>query len=433
MALSIDELRLLKQSVEDAAMQRKKIRTRPKTKSTKKQKKIEHLTDEQAEELRELQRQMGSMLNQNSNIIASRKKDENTPTKRDLRKGKNNNQGAEMIHSEGYMEDLIKLSRQLVKYCYETHGIKELKQIKPRMAEAFCREKMESKTWAHTTLGTRIGQLRKIGESVSKQGIKQFSRIVTSNTEQLKKEYRPPGKLKDHRTRGKKEDGSGLSLREARIISKHAGKLYGPMGEVMLNILIEAGPRSDELMKLKWEHFDFASGTMSMKQKNMTKGGRPRIIEDLSPKTLEKLKSIYDSGLFPNPKQTIFRSHFHSEKGVRKVIEESARSGHVANLATHAFRNATKEYQTKKFQKELKAYKKKYGEREGSKRYKEHMADKLMRYVGIDPKLNPIIDHSTGERKFSYEKIASGRVDGVINSVVTQMFGHNRRDVLYAY
>src|SRR5690606_10599136 len=113
MALSIDELRLLQQSVEDAAMQRKKIRTRPKTKPTKKQKKIEHLTDKQAKELKGLQLQMGTMLHQNSNIIASRKKDENTPTKRDLRKGHNNNQGVEKIHSESSMEDLLKLSNQL--------------------------------------------------------------------------------------------------------------------------------------------------------------------------------------------------------------------------------------------------------------------------------------------------------------------------------
>lgn len=433
MGLSYEELRSLQQSVEDAAAQRKKIRSRPKAEPTRKQKKIEHLTEKQAKELRGLQLQVVTMLHQNSHIIASRKKDENTLTKRDLRKGHNNNKGVEKIHSEGAMKDLIKVSNQLIKYCYESHGITELKHIKPRMIESFCREKMESKDWAITTLGTRISQIKKIGESVSKGGVKQFSRLVTTNTTALKKEFRPPGKLKDHRTRGKKENGEGLSLREARIISKHAGRLYGPMGEVMVDILTEAGPRGNELMKLKWEHFDFGSGTMDMTQKNMTKGGRPRIIEDLSPKTLEKLKNIYDSGLFPNAKQTIFRSHFHSEKGVRKVIEESARSGHVANLATHAFRNATKEYQTKKFKKELKSYQKQYGERDGSKRYKEHMADKLMRYVGADPKLNPILDHDTGERKFTYEKLVGGRVDGLINSVVTQMFGHNRRDVLYAY
>lgn len=433
MGLSHEELRRLQESVEDAAEQRKKIRNRPKSKPTKKQKQIEHLTDKQAKELRDLQLQMGSMLHQNSHIIASRKKDENTPTKRDLRKGKNNNRGVEKIHSEGSMKDLMKVSNQLIKHCYETYGIKELKEIKPRMIESFCRGKMENKEWAHSTLGTRISQIKKIGESASKGGIKHFSRIVSSHTNALKEEFRPEGKLKDHRTRGKKDNGEGLSLREARVISKHAGKLYGPMGEVMMDILTEAGPRANELMKLKWEHFDFSSGTMSMTQKNMTKGGRPRIIEDLSTQTLQKLQDIYESGLFPNDKQTIFRSHFHSEKGVRKAIEESARSGHVANLGIHAFRNATKEYQTKKFKKELKEYQKEYGEREGSKMYKEHMADKLMRYVGADPKLNPIIDHETGERKFTYEKVVSGRVDGVINSVVTQMFGHNRRDVLYAY
>ena len=126
---------------------------------------------------------MGTMLHQNSNIIASRKKDENTPTKRDLRKGHNNNQGVEKIHSESSMEDLLKLSNQLIKHCYETYGIAELKHIKPRMIESFCREKMESKTWAHTTLGTRISQIKKIGESASKGGIKHFSRIVTKNTE----------------------------------------------------------------------------------------------------------------------------------------------------------------------------------------------------------------------------------------------------------
>ena len=170
-----------------------------------------------------------------------------------------------------------------------------------------------------------------------------------------------------------------------------------------------------------------------MTQKNMNKNGRPRIIEDLSPKTLQKLQDIYESGLFKNPKQTIFRSHFHSEKGVRKVIEEAAHSGRVANLAIHAFRNATKEYQTKNFKKELKKMQTQYGKRDGTKRFKEMMAEKMLRYVGIDNKLNPIVNKATGERKYTYEKLMNRRSDRVINDTVSQIFGHNRRNVLSEY
>ncbi|WP_419956561.1 tyrosine-type recombinase/integrase (plasmid) [Neobacillus niacini] len=432
MALTSEELSLLESSVQHAAERRKEIRNhkKEKHKPTDKQRKIEHLSKEQKKELRELQLQMGSMIQKNTHITASKNKDENTLTKQDMKKGNNMNQGVDGIHSVGYRSDILKVSNQFIKFCYEVHGIKELKHIKPRMAEEFCREKMENKEWTARTLGTRVGHLKKIGESASKSGIKHFSRLVTQNTENLKQEYKAS---KASRTRGKKANGDGLSLREARVIAKHAGDLYGPMGRVMVDVLTEAGPRAQELMTLKWEHFDFANNTMSMTQKNMNKNGRPRIIEDLSPKTLQKLQDIYESGLFKNPKQTIFRSHFHSEKGVRKVIEEAAHSGRVANLAIHAFRNATKEYQTKNFKKELKKMQTQYGKRDGTKRFKEMMAEKMLRYVGIDNKLNPVINKATGERKYTYEKLMNRRSDRVINDTVSQIFGHNRRNVLSEY
>lgn len=437
MALKPEDFARLEATVAEAAAKRKEIRNREKYEPTKAQKQIEHLTDEQAEELKELQLQMASIIQKNVMITATRKKDEKTPTKRDMKRGKNNNQGAEGVHSNGYREDLIKLGNQLVKHAYEHHGIKELKEIKPRMAEELCRTKMENGDWAFTTLGTRITQLKKIGESGAKAGIKHYSRLITTNTTDLKKEFKPDGKLKDQRTRGKKKSGKnkgkGYQVKEARTIAKHAGDIYGPMGRVMVDILAEAGPRVKELMKLKWEHFDFSTGTMGMTQKNMTKGGRPRIIEDLSPKTLRKLQDIHESGLFKNPKQTIFRSHFHSEKNVRTVVEEAARSGKVANLGLHAFRNATKEYQTKNFKKQLEKYQKDYGKEKGKKMFKEMMAEKMMRYVGADEKLNPVINDETGERRFEYDKLINRRVDRVINDVVTQMFGHNRRDVLAVY
>lgn len=432
MALTAEELFDLESSVQHASERRKEIKNRKKEKikPTDKQKKIEHLDAKQKKELRNLQLQMGTMIHNNKFIVASRSKDENTPTKRDMKKGKNNNQGVEGIHSDAYLKDVLKISNQFIKYCFEYHGIKELKHIKPRMAEEFCHTKMENKEWTARTLGTRIGQLKKIGESASKAGIKQFSRLVTKNTEAIKEEFKAS---KASRIRGKKANGDGLTLREARVIAKHAGKLYGPMGRVLIDVLTEAGPRAAELMKLKWEHFDFAHHTMDMTEKNMNKGGRPRIIEDLSPKTLQKLEDIYATGLFQNPRQTIFRSHFHSEKGVRQVIKEAAHSGRVANLAIHAFRNATKEYQVKHFKKELKKMQTEHGRDEGKRLFKHMMAEKLLRYVGADDKLNPIINKETGERKYTYNKLINRRVDRVINDTVTQLFGHNRRDVLGEY
>lgn len=432
MALSPEEFKILQESVHAAAEKRKRNQNRPKQELTKKQKKIDHLSDKQIKELEELQLQMVSIIQKNTYIKASRKKDENTPTKKDMKKGKNNNQGAEGIHSIGYRNDVIKASNQFIKFCVEGYGTKELKEIKPRMAEEFCRTKMENKEWTIRTLETRIGHLKKVGESAAKSGIKHFSRLVTKNTIDLKQEFKPESK-KDARTRGKKADGSGLSLREARVIAKHAGEIHGPMAKVMIDVLTEAGPRANELMKLKWEHFDFANNTMKLTEKNMTKGNRPRIIEDLSPKTLQQLKDIYDSGVFRNPRQTIFRSHFGSEKVVRQVIEDGAKAGKVANLAIHAFRNATKEYQTKQFQRQLKKMQTEHGKTEGKKLFKEMMAEKMMRYVGADDKLNPIVNEETGERRHSYEKLINRRVDRVTNDVVTQMFGHNRRDVLHVY
>lgn len=432
LALTPEELARLETSVQEAAAKRKEIRVRDKYEPTKKQKRVAHLSDKQVKELNTLQLQMVTMINDNTFIQASRKKDEKTPTKKDMKKGKNNNQGSFGIHSVGYRNDTIKVSNQFIKYCYENHGIKSLKDIKPRMAEEFCREKIENKEWTHRTLETRVGQLKKIGESGAKSGIASYSRLVSKGTVELKKEFKPEGTKNENRIRGRKKDGSSYGVGEARVIAKHAGDLYGPMGRVMIDVLTEAGPRVNELMKLKWEHFDFSSGKMELTEKNMTKGNRPRIIEDLSPKTLQKLQDIYESGLFSNSRQTIFRSHFQSEKNVRKVIEDAARSGKVANLGVHAFRSATKEYQKKNFEKQLQKMQKQHGKQKGKRMFKEMMAEKMMRYVGVDDKLNPV-NPETGERKYSYEKLINRRVDGVINDTVTQMFGHNRRDVLAVY
>lgn len=401
-------------------------------------------------------------IDKNTYIESANKK--NKVQKNDLRKGGNNNLGIHGIIGENYRKDVIKRSQQFVAYCHEKHNIKTLGDIRPKMVGDFLQESLDSGSIRASTLRTYITQLRKFAECNVNAGITSHENLINVHHENLK--VKNPYS-KQNRVRGKKANGGTMSLREARVIASHAGKLHGPLAQSMVNVLIEVCPRISELQQIKWEHFDFAEKELKMTGKNMNKNNRPRIVHEFSDKTIQQLKDIYDTGLFTNPSTRIWGSYFGSQGTMRGFIKECATSGKVAYLGLHAFRNASKEYHMTNLEKQEKRCKTK----EQKEAFRKDIVRQFMRHVSADERLNPMvprtkkvwvpvtdkqgnqlyrkdgkpkveakyIPHPDAQgnpvmvRKYQEEDLLTHRTDYLKNMLVSQILGHNRRDVVGEY
>lgn len=407
-----------------------KIRDIKNSKLSDKQMKIDHLTEQQQKRFMKLKLELGGMIMKNSNIVRKDKRTADMPTKTEMRKGKNVNKGVEKIHSEAHLNDLLKFSNTFVKYCIEKHDIKQIRDIKPRMVEEFCRGKMENGDWSKRTLDTNISRLKKIGESVSNNGIQSFKRLVNGKTEKLKEEFKPEGTRRENRTRNRKANGDSLSVREARVIAKHIEKTRGVIGRCAVNTMAEADLRADELMKLKWKDVDFEKGTINLERENMTKGDRPRIVFTLSEKTLNDLKQFKDDKNIKNNEQTVFRSQLGSLDSLRRSVKQAAQAGKVAYLGLHAFRSASKEYQTKQLEKEKSKFKREYGTKWAFE-YRKFLVERIEQHVSISEKLRK--KDKDGNYIYDKERLMGMKITTLERDVLSQSFGHNRRSVLNEY
>lgn len=416
----------------------KKIQSKPKRVVEKKRerksdilKDVSEFTDSENKLYKKLAMQLGGMIIKNTNIVSSKKEKENDfKNKNEFKRAGG---GFDKIHSEEYLHDVISTSNQFIKELIRSGEVKELRDIKPRMVEEFCRVKMERGDWSFRSLETKIGHFKKIGEAGAQNGLMKFNKLVTRNTEGLKGEYRPEGTMKSNRTRNRKENGSTLSVREARVMAKHMEEKFGPMGRAATNFLLESGVRKDEFDKIRWSDIDFDNRSVNLTRKNMTKNGRERITIGISEKTMSALKEIKSVLDIKNDNQTAFRSYFGSTKVFEESLKSAARSGKVGYLGLHAFRSASKEYQTKQLEKIKKKYITENGQKEGLKLYKDHLAKTVMKHVSISDKLNPVIDEKTGLLKFDEQKMRNQRVDTLERLVLSQNFGHNRTSVINYY
>jgi integrase len=473
MALTFEELKQLEQEISWRENRKETARKMGGKSASRKQRKIpDDYSNNKEKNLNDLYAQAIKNIDKSSYIVSADTKDKKT--KQDLRKGGNNNLGIHGIIGKSTRKDVIKRGKQIIKHCHQEYGIKTLGDIKPMMVYKFLESKISTGEITPRTLQTYISQFKKFAECNHRAGVKSHATLMNSYHDALKEQYKSK---KSERIRGKKENGEGMSLREARVISKKAGERSGPLAKAMVDVLIEACPRAEELMKLKWEHFDFAQKEMSLTDKNMTKNNRPRIIHEFSDKTIEKLKDIWDSGVYKNQNERIWGSHFGSVDTVRDFIKDCSRDGKVAYLGLHAFRNASKEYHIKQIEKEEKKCKTpsaKYG-------LKEDVVDKILRHVNANEKLNypvektrkiwiPVVDSkgnqvlkSDGSIKmtvkteikhrknvavrevvrengkvvmvdrYNKEDLMDHRIDYLKNMLVSQILGHNRSDVVGVY
>jgi len=448
MALTAEQVEKLQASMAAAEAARKRQRERKKEQKkaqrTRAQRKIPaEFTGKQVKELNFLQQQVAESI-QNSSFITPARQTERV-TKKDLKKGRNGNLGIDGLIGEVTQKNTLKKGEELVKWAHRNFGIEHLRDLKPHMVQSYLDEKVDNGHWTPKTLKTYLSTLRKFAECNVRLGIESHKNLLNDYHEAVKKRHQDTGV----KTRGRKADGSSMTLRDAQVLAKHAEKIGSPLESAMLRVLISGCPRADELLKIKFSDIDFENCKIDLTQKNLAKNGRPRHI-NIDEATTQQLKDLWDTGLFKNPRQNIFGSHFGSQDNVRAFVKDCARSGKVAYLGVHAFRNASKEFWTKELEKK--------GKTMDKTAFKEFLANKILDFVAADPQLNPMVPKKEAktdgngkilrnpkgfrilqsvpgefEPKFTYEKLLKDSPEKLIKSFLSQQFGHNRRNVIDQY
>lgn len=412
----------------------KPARTDGNKETSAKKRKIDHLTRKERRELWKLHTEYNKLFVKNSKIT---RKEEGKKTKKDFKKGLK----AEGVWSESAYETYLKRAKTFLKYCFEEHGVRTLKDVKPRMVGEFLKTQIK-KGNSPKTLDSYLSGIKKMMEYGKKERLHNMKKLVNDKHEGMYEGYK-----KEMYKRGSK---GGYSNREAKIIAKRAGD-FSPYHQAMVETLYYSGLRLDELRKIKWSDLDFENNQIYLTRQNVTKGGRPRVVP-ASPEAMAKLKEIQNMGLHGHENQRVFGNRF-GEQDVRNFIKECARNGHVKYSGVHDFRRTSVRIHTKLIQKE--------------KLTKEQVVDRILDHVGVDEKLNPMVkvkemarnkDGSVKmrktksgkmvpvwvyarnpdgsiqtQRKYTREHLMGRRIDFLINSLVSQILGHARSDITFIY
>jgi integrase len=378
-----------------------------KPKISDKQRRIDHLSSKQRNELIRLHADLSRIMIANSKVSRA---EANKPTKRDAKKGNNGNLGVDGIWSSVTFERYKKSCRTFLKFCYENFdNIKSLRDIRPKMVGKYI-ESLLNRNCSAKTISAYVSAIEKMAESSVKGGIKSHAGLVNSKHREM-----VPVARKTERRRGR-EGGTGYTLREAQIIIKQAGKHYSIYEQSLLELLAYGGsPRISELLRISFDQIDFDRKCIYLNKKNQNKNNRPRMIP-LPDFLIEKLKLL--EPYFPN-KETNIWGYRMSAKQVRGLIKSCAAYGKVKYCAAHDFRKAGLVYRLRQLQK--------YS--------KQQLVDKIMQFVNVDPtKLNPVVRRNgILTPKYVPEELMKRQHRWLVNHYMTQLYGHSRNDKICPY
>jgi integrase len=446
----------------------------------KKRRRTDHLTNKERKQLASLHQQVDQIMVENSYISH---KDEDKITKKDMKKGKNSNLGAEGIHGTSTFLKYKKISKTFVKYCFEHYeGIEHISDIKPGMyldwVEGMAiNGKKGGGKYSAKTIGLYITAIKKLTESADKAGV-EFERLtqlgekhINTKVDEIKEKHGIRYFKKDYK-RGKKKITSsgevifGYSYKEAQKITKKAYEL-SPYYGLLYEVLSHACPRHEELMKIKWRQVDIENNCIYLDDPNQTKTNRPRFVP-IPAKTSEKFKSLMEAGLFKNPDTRIWGSRL-TEDDLYNLTRHLCRESHVGYSGIHDFRRAATEYHIREIKKGL----------EKGKVTREELEQRFLGHVNADPKLKPIEIKKEKERdengkvvlvpvldkngnprfypngkprreanwipkldengnyvkdfRYTPEEVTEWRIDKLINAITSQILGHNRTDASSPY
>lgn len=417
-----------------------KKRNYKKPPQSSKKRKIDHLSNKQRKELFDLQTQAIVLFEKHSNVTS--KKTENKVTKKDVKDGL----AADGIWSVSEWETYTRRVKTFLKFVYENHGIKNIKELKPKHVGEFLQSQID-KNNAAKTIGNYHSAIQKFAEFGGKSGLKSVGKIVNKHHKEMVPRY-----SKEQYRRGKK---GGYDISDVQKMAWAAGKHFSLHHRNAIEVLGYCGPRIDEFLRIKWENVDFQNNKIWLVDDNQTKGARPRVVP-VPEKVMKNLKEVFELGLHKTDDQNIWGDKM-SENDARNLIKEVARLGGAKYSAAHDFRRAAVKYHEKQIKKELKR----------GDLNKEKIVENLLQFVNADPKLNPWEHKKEPKRdkngkimyrkskdgnkyrkmvpmydgngnpvmgfRYTKEELMTRRIDYLKNMLVSQVLGHNRTDITAVY
>lgn len=363
------------------------------------------MTKKQRKELIRLHADMDNVLIANSKVT---RYSEGKSTKRDAKKGNQGKLGVDGIWSSLTFTRYKKSCRTFLKYCYENFDkVHSLRDIKPRMVGSFVQSLLD-KGRSAKTISAYVSAINKLAESSVKAGIKGHAKLVNDKHRSM-----IPIARKAERRRGS-IGGVGYTLREAQIIARQAAKYYSLYEETLVDVLLYAGPRISEVLRISFEQVDFDKQCIYLNKKNQNKNNRPRVLP-LPPFVIEKLKVL--EPFIPN-KQTNIWGHKMTEKQIRAMVKHCAALGKVKYCGVHDFRKSCLIWHTRK----IKNWS------------KEQLTAAIMQFVSTDTRLNPDrLQDGIELPKYSPEQLMQRQKRWLMNQYLTQLLGHSRNDATVPY
>lgn len=439
-----------------------------------KKRKTDHLSNKQRKTLTFLHKQVDDIMVEASFISP---KSEDKITKKDMKKGENNNLGATGLHGVSTFTKYKSVCKTFVKFCLENYNIKNIGDIKKGMYFDYMENMMvngqkNGEKYSAKTISLYSSAIMKMAEESSALGkqYKVLSKLSNDDVKEkfnkLKEEHEVQYKKEDYK-RGKNNNGQlGYSYKDAQKIIKKAHEI-SPIHGVLYEVLGHGSPRHEELLKTKWRQIDTKNNRVYLDDPNQNKTDRPRFIP-IPESTSQKIQAIMDSGLVTNTDTRIWGSRMSSDD-LYNLTKDLCRKCHVGYSGLHDFRRASVEYHQKEITKDLKK----------GNLTKEELVDRFMAHVGMDSKLNPVEVkmerkrdkdgkiiykvskdqhgnvryHSNGkpryesiwipkvdengkfveDYRYTKEEVMEWRTDKLINSVISQILGHNRSDASSPY
>ena len=231
----------------------------------------------------------------------------------------------------------------------------------------------------------------------------------------------------------------GYSLRDSQIIMRQAEKHMDIEKQLLVATLVYGGVRNDEAQNFSLDCYDKENRRNNMLKPYMNKQDRPRVVLDVDQKLFDLVEK-YEKETGAAPTDDVFKKY--SSDDVRDIVKECCKLGKIGYSGVHDLRKPYVE----KIERDL------FKKIERNEVSKHELVEKVMTQVGVDERLNPMVDKvrwakkkvkgktkwypvkvGGKERKFYYEKLMNMTIENVAEIYVAEQLGHNKMETNMEY